>query len=52
MDLKYVLLMSACPVELQTMLHIASDYASKHRYTIHPVKSVVTVFGGEAQRDY
>ena len=47
-----VLLLSSCPIELQVMLHVANNYASAHRYNIHPVKSVVTVFGSKPNREY
>lgn len=36
-----VLLMSGDPVELQTMLNLASSYTQEHRYNIHPLKSSV-----------
>ncbi len=36
-----VLLMSADPVELQSMLDLAGSYSNEHRYHIHPLKSVV-----------
>ena len=47
-----VLLMSRCPIQLQTMLHVANDYADRHQYKIHPVKSVITVFGPQTNREY
>lgn len=47
-----ILLMANCPMDLQVMLHIANDYADKHQYKIHPIKSVVSVFGPKADREY
>lgn len=38
-------LLSECNYEFQTMLNITHQYACKHRYTIHPEKSVTITKG-------
>ena len=44
-----VLLMSNCPLQLQGMLNLASEYSAGHKYEIHPQKSVVTELVEEKQ---
>ena len=44
-----VLLMSNCPIQLQGMLNLASEYSVGHKYEINPQKSVVTELVEEKQ---
>jgi len=41
-------LVASSPEELQQMLDIVSDYASKRRYQLNSTKSVILVFGESA----